>query len=165
MIANYLQTNLFVGELSSKSVDELSSIVSVNCLQKPCRWVVLSMNCLDSGLPATPSFIVSTSRVRFWYDIKQSDSVHYLCHTQKIIKTIRKYENYIIWTLRSSILKNSATISVDPFSVIAFCVAVAAILFLFFPPFSFGSPRFREERAFHIFHGKSQEASGVNLLE
>ena len=31
-----------------KSVGELSSILSVNCLQKSCRWTVLSVNCLDS---------------------------------------------------------------------------------------------------------------------
>ena len=31
-----------------KSVGELSSILSVNCLPKPCRWTVLSVNCLDS---------------------------------------------------------------------------------------------------------------------
>ena len=29
-----------------KSVGELSSNLSVNCLQKPCRWIVLSVNCL-----------------------------------------------------------------------------------------------------------------------
>ena len=30
-----------------KSVGELSSILSVNCLQKLCRWTVLSVNCHD----------------------------------------------------------------------------------------------------------------------
>ena len=29
-----------------KSVGELSSNLSVNCLQKSCRWIVLSVNCL-----------------------------------------------------------------------------------------------------------------------
>ena len=38
-----------------KSVNELSSIVSMNCLQKPCQWVVLLMNCLDSDIPPLPT--------------------------------------------------------------------------------------------------------------
>ena len=32
-----------------KFVDELSSILSVNCLQNVCRGTVLSVNCLDSA--------------------------------------------------------------------------------------------------------------------
>ena len=41
-----------------KGVGELSSILSVNCLQKSCRWTVLSVNCLDS--PRTLASMICT---------------------------------------------------------------------------------------------------------
>ena len=79
-----LPTNKCVDELSSKSVDELSSIVSMNCLQNrvdelSCRWIVsIPWNCSGTpkikikGVWQTSNYLLCMPRIN-WRDIQFSE--------------------------------------------------------------------------------------------
>ena len=70
-----------------KSVGELSSILSVNCLQKPCRWTVLSVKCLDS--PRTLASMICTRYLTIF------------CHykVQRVSEKLAKYKFKVSWLL------------------------------------------------------------------
>ena len=72
------------------SVGELSSILSVNCLQNACRWTVLSANCLDS-FEMTPPPPQKKKK-------KYPQSLHTPINNHFFLKAPQKYWNSKLWT-------------------------------------------------------------------